>query len=188
MFVLVNTAAEDDDLLDNADLLDSGTINFNGDDVLGLFKNDELIDVIGDINADRNDFAKDFTLRRKASVVFPNTTFEYNSDTASNLGEWDTYPTNTFSDIGNHSVTLSAEEYVFSSFKMFPNPASSSKVFFSIENEAKINIYNILGELVQIEKISKSNNSIYIGDLASGVYIIKGRIGNQFISKKLIKI
>ncbi len=58
-----------------------GAINFNGNDPVGLFKNGELIDIVGTFNGGSADFAKDVTLRRKASINAPSATY--------NMEEWD---------------------------------------------------------------------------------------------------
>ena len=65
------------------DDVNNGITNFNGNDAIGLFKNDVLIDIIG-IEADGNDFAENVTLVRKPEIEFPTTTF--------NINEWLSFP------------------------------------------------------------------------------------------------
>ncbi len=82
-----------------ADITSSGSeLSFNGNDPIGLFKNGVLIDVIGNFSGGSANFAKDQTLRRKATVTSPNTTFNKS-------GEWDTFATNTFNGLGTHSIS-----------------------------------------------------------------------------------
>ncbi|ULC58387.1 endonuclease [Flaviramulus sp. BrNp1-15] len=69
---------------------------FNGNDPVGLFKNDVLIDVVGIFNNGTANFAADTTLRRKSSVSNPSTTYS--------VSEWDSYATDTFDGLGSHSV------------------------------------------------------------------------------------
>ena len=75
---------------------DCNAVNFNGNDPVGLFKNGELIDVIGTFNGGSADFAKDVTLRRKSSVTAPSTV--YNPD------EWEELDKDDVSGLGSHTV------------------------------------------------------------------------------------
>lgn len=82
----------------NAEIYDGeatecSAVNFNGNDPIGLFKNGKLIDIVGTFNGGSADFAKDVTLRRKASVNAPSTTYnpndwdELSKDDISGLGQ-----------------------------------------------------------------------------------------------------
>ena len=82
----------------NAEIYDGeatecSAVNFNGNDPVGLFKNGKLIDIVGTFNGGSADFAKDVTLRRKASVNAPSTTYnpndwdELSKDDISGLGQ-----------------------------------------------------------------------------------------------------
>ncbi|MFK7749281.1 MAG: endonuclease, partial [Kordia sp.] len=71
-------------------------ITFNGNDPVGLFKNNVLIDIIGNFNGGSSNFAQNVTLRRKASVTSPNTNYTE--------AEWDEFATDTSSNLGSHSV------------------------------------------------------------------------------------
>jgi chitodextrinase len=153
-------------------------LNFNGNDPVGLFKNGELIDIIGE-EGNSSNHIQNKTYRRKATVSEPNTRFD--------SSEWDLLDANTFDDFGSHTSTLSTKNIVFESFKMFPNPTNGHRVYFSASEDATINIYNVLGKLVQSSKVTKSKNSINISQFAKGIYLVKINSGKQFISKKLIK-
>ena len=68
-------------------------MTFNRNDVLGLFKNGVLIEIIQIFNCGTANFAADLTLSRKAFVTAPTANFYktilwdfYNSDTHNNLG------------------------------------------------------------------------------------------------------
>lgn len=79
VFVISNESANIPEILEEADLLKTGApLDFNGNDALGLFKDGELIDVIGVID-NPEDFAIDQTLRRKAEITEPSTNFNINS-------------------------------------------------------------------------------------------------------------
>ena len=93
VFVVANSSATSV-ILNEADAT-SGVTTFNGNDAIGLFKDNVIIDLMGDANSSAN-FAKDVTLRRKSSVLDPNTTYT--------VSEWDQFPQNTFDDLGSHTV------------------------------------------------------------------------------------
>jgi endonuclease I/chitodextrinase len=154
-------------------------VNFNGDDAVALFKDDVLIDIIGVFGSSAS-FALNVTLRRNGTISAPNTTFDKQA-------EWTSFPANTFDGIGSHTYTLSTQNNVFKSFRMFPNPANGNNVYFSVTEDATINIYNILGKLIQSTEVTKSKNNIDISNLSKGVYLLKINSGKQFITKKLIK-
>ncbi len=102
VFVLAHASAAQE-ILDVADLLDSNVANWNGDDAIGLYKNDVLIDVIGFIDStDPGDdwtvgtgSTKDNTLVR-GTVTGPNTTFTES--------EWNVFAKDDLTKIGAHTV------------------------------------------------------------------------------------
>ena len=154
-------------------------VNFNGDDAVALFKDDVLIDIIGVFGSSAN-FAENVTLRRNGDISAPNTNFDLQ-------GEWTAFPENTFDGIGSHTSTLSTQNIIFESFKMFPNPTNGNRIYFSVTEDATIKIYNVLGKLVQTSEVTKSKNSIDISDFTKGIYLLQINSGKQFITKKLIK-
>jgi endonuclease I/chitodextrinase len=153
-------------------------LNFNGNDPIGLFKNGELIDIIGE-EGNSSNHIQNKTYRRKATVSEPNTRFD--------SSEWGILSANTFDDFGSHTSTLSTKSNAFESFKMFPNPTNGNNIYFSVIEDATIHIYNVLGKLIQSSEVTKSKNSINISEFAKGIYLVKINSGKQFITKKLIK-
>ena len=187
VFVITNADVSDEHLIAESDL--SGPItndannygsplNFNGNDPVGLFKNGVLIDIIGE-EGNGNDHIKDKTYKRKSEISVPNTAYT--------TSEWDVLPAETFDGIGSHTSTLSTKINVFESFKMFPNPTNGNYVYFSVTEDATINIYNVLGKLIKTSEVTKSKNNIDISELSRGIYLLKINSGKQFIIKKLIK-
>ena len=154
-------------------------VNFNGDDAVALFKDDVLIDIIG-VFGNSEKFAINVTLRRNEDITAPNTTFD-------KTAEWTAFPENTFNGVGSHTVTLSTNSEALNGFKMYPNPVTGNKLFFNINEKATINIYNVLGKLVQSETIENVNSSINVSKLSKGMYLLKLYTQNQSISKKFIK-
>ena len=78
---------------------EDNALNFNGNDALALYHNGILIDLIGEVN-NSADWGKDLTLQRRAAVVAPNPTFEWN--------EWTKSAKDNFAPLSAHTATLSA--------------------------------------------------------------------------------
>ncbi|MDG1397023.1 MAG: endonuclease [Polaribacter sp.] len=181
-----NVALAGDFLISAADHIQQNTsdtnwgapINFNGNDPVGLFKNDVLIDIIGSYNGGSANFAKDKTLRRKTSVTQPNTNFDLDN-------EWDIYSKDNVDDIGNHSgLTLSTEIFNSPEFKIHPNPVDD---ILYIQGNSDFEtifvfIYNYLGK--KIKAFETNKKEINLSDLKKGIYLLK--INNSY-STKFIK-
>ena len=188
VYVIINGSATLQTLIDEADFVQPNNnstnfaepINFNGNDPVGLFKNDVLIDIIGVFNNGSANFAKDITLRRKSTISSPNTSFNLDN-------EWDEYPQNTVDDIGQHNTTLSIDKNFINSLKIYPNPLKGNTLFFKVNQNITLNIYNILGKKVLTAKISQTKNQVNISQLNKGIYLIKITSDNQSVIRKLIK-
>ncbi|AUC22478.1 hypothetical protein BTO15_10435 [Polaribacter sejongensis] len=181
VFVITNSFTENEKLKEESDLgiPNQTPMTFNGDDRIGLFKNGNLIDIIGDLDGTSN-FAKDVTLRRLLSVTNPNTTYT--------TSEWEELPKDTVDGIGIYnSATADVNSSIFNSFKMYPNPTDGNAVYFKITEIAEVNVYNVLGKLIKKATINSNNNSIDTSNLAKGIYLVKINSENQSITKKLIK-
>jgi len=103
VIVLANSLTTDNVLKSKADVLivdsfpdNPSPLNFNGNDPIGLFKNDILIDIVGTFN-NSNDFGKNITLQRKESITAPNTIFNKKL-------EWNELVINYFLDLGTHKI------------------------------------------------------------------------------------
>jgi len=183
VFVVIHFQADNNTLLAEADLVApegsnyGAPINFNGNDPIGLFKNDVLIDIVGVLGETAKNF-ENMTLRRKYSVTAPNTTYDAN--------EWDQYDVNTVDGIGSHS-TLSIEDNRINSVKMYPNPVTGNTLFFKTEENLTIRVYSVLGKQVATKKITTDTNSINLSKLSKGIYLIKISSKEKSITKKLIK-
>jgi len=101
VFVVVNASASST-MQSEADISSGGpALSFNGNDPIGLFKNGQLVDVLGNFNSSSN-FAQNTTLVRKETVASPTTNYT--------SVEWDSYPSDTFSFLGTHSIAGSGTE------------------------------------------------------------------------------
>ncbi len=94
VYVVVHSSA-DAAMQAVADLTNSTVINFNGNDAIGLFKNESVIDLLGDPTSSET-YAQDQTLVRKPEIISPNTTFT--------LDEWNVYDVDEFSFLGSHEI------------------------------------------------------------------------------------
>ncbi|HPY97376.1 MAG TPA: C10 family peptidase, partial [Candidatus Cloacimonadota bacterium] len=88
--------------------------NYNGNDCVGLFKNDVLIDIFGIYNtgnssepnfnvADVVGAAANHTLIRKPTVISPTTDWASSAGTDENDSEWIVYPIDYIDDLGQHT-------------------------------------------------------------------------------------
>lgn len=83
---------------------------------------------------------------------------------------------------------LSTQNYTSdSSIRMFPNPTSD---WVSLSSDSKIDsveVYTVLGKQVYQSKIDSTNYDLDISNFAKGLYIVKLKVKNNSIIKKLIK-
>ena len=81
-------------------------------------------------------------------------------------------------------MTLEIKNPVFNSFKIYPNPTND---FVTVESEStvdKIEVYNLLGQLI----ISQKSNKINLSDYNKGIYMIQIVFENgQKSTQKIIK-
>lgn len=77
----------------------------------------------------------------------------------------------------------------YNSIKLYPNPASK---YFTISsnkiNVDQVEIFSAVGQLVKSQKVSKTNNTINIEDLAAGTYYLRIYNEGQYLkSDKIVK-
>lgn len=155
-------------------------LQFNGNDPIGLFKNDVLIDIIGTLGNTAN-FSIDETLRRKPTISSPNTTFN-------KIAEWDVYAKDKCDGLGTHSLAnLGVGDFDFGDISLYPNPSNGH---FTIQlkdsNEASnIEIVSILGQKV-FTKENSNTSLVSINNIPKGIYIVHITQGSRTSSKKII--
>ncbi|WP_215046820.1 endonuclease [Tenacibaculum dicentrarchi] len=98
MYVIANNSATSA-LKNKAQLLDTSVLSFNGNDAIGLFKENILIDVIGNPSSSVV-FAKDKTLQRKASIKQASTVYD--------ASQWNILSKDTFDGVSNHVLDANA--------------------------------------------------------------------------------
>ncbi len=95
-------------------------MSFNGNDAMGLFKDNLMIDVIGVID-NAGYWGQDVTMVRNAAISSPSTTY--------NSADWTTYPMDTFSYLGSHQfngtpTTVTAPTIQGSALVLYPGDTS----------------------------------------------------------------
>jgi endonuclease I/chitodextrinase len=191
VYVIANANASQA-ILDISDITNGSVLTFNGNDAVGLFKNNILIDLIGNESSSAN-FAKDVTLQRKISIIEPNTTYT--------VSEWNSLASDSFSGLGAHSTnnrvatltlnttTFSETESTENSFMLYPNPVTGGFMTINFRNLKATNtvfkIRNTLGQLI-FKGVLKSN-TIDVTSLKKGMYIIEVKNNEEKMVKKFIK-
>lgn len=115
---VIGNASANAAILAQSDITSSVTF-FNGDDALGLFNNDVLIDVFGQQGTDPGtgwsvagitNATVDHTVIRKSAITLGNTDWATSFGTNETDSEWEVYPTNYIGGLGSHNQPkLSAE-------------------------------------------------------------------------------
>lgn len=72
-----------------------------------------------------------------------------------------------------YTSNLSSQEFVINDISIYPNPTTTLLNFKSVIQVEKILIYNMLGQLVQQEKVNASEGTINIEKLVQGTYLVK---------------
>lgn len=177
VYVIGNTNAAYD-LRRRANVLTGNAIvTFNGNDPIGLFKNGELVDIVGRFNGGSSDFAKDRTLIRIASIS--------TGDTSYDSRDWKAYVPDTFAALGNLSLGRKAEingelggqTAQVTRINVYPNPSNGSAtvaVPASPNDTLQLSVYDTSGRLIYKEdRISKGEERFELKQLFSGVYLVK---------------
>lgn len=82
-------------------------------------------------------------------------------------------------------IGTSVDEVVADQFRMYPNPATSQVQISSDELLDMITIRDITGKVVMVQMNPDMNQTLDVSDLASGLYIVESRKGNQISVEKL---
>lgn len=152
---------------------------FGGNDVLGLFKNDVLIDILGTLG-DTANFAQNVTLVRNSDINSPNTTYT--------PSEWTSYPVNTCDDLGSHTAVLSVEQNtLLSKIRLYPNPINGNILYLDTNQELEVKIIDILGKTLLTDSVNNAKKEVNISQLKTGTYFIKLTSENGSVTKKFIK-
>ena len=118
VFVIVNSSANANTLVDEGDLTESVITNFNGDDARALIKvvgdDTTFLDYIGSYGPDPGsgwnvagitNATEDHTLVRKSAITSGNTNWTLSAGTNTTDSEWNVHAQNTWSYLGSHTMT-----------------------------------------------------------------------------------
>ncbi len=78
-------------------------------------------------------------------------------------------------------------EDIYNTFHLYPNPTKDFVYINASETIDNIKIYDMRGSLVFIKQISASQFSIDMSAYARGIYIVQLMLGNNVVSKRIIK-
>ncbi|PHR69400.1 MAG: hypothetical protein COA67_10530 [Lutibacter sp.] len=180
VYVVANSSVASPCSISPDDSTGSSVLQFNGNDPVGLFNNDILIDIVGTLGGGSSNFAKNKTLIRKSSINGPSTTF--------NIADWDSFSQDDCSDIGTHFVVLSVDQNkLLSEIKIYPNPTNGNDLNISENQDLSIEIFNVLGKLVLTDNVSTNKTKIDVNTLNTGIYLIRLSSEDGSITRKFIK-
>jgi len=172
---VISRGNADQQILNNSDQLSSAdAISFNGDDPVGLFKDNNLIDVFGDFNGENN-YANS-TYVRNETILNPSINFD--------IEEWSFFPNNSFEFIGFHNQNLSIDENIFTDLKIYPIPAIDNFINIKSNLDYHYEVFNING--VRLLNESNGANSEKTIRLNSGIYFLKISRKGSYFTKKII--
>jgi len=159
--------------------------NFDGNDVIGLFKYDVFYDAIGELGNSGTLINTDLFIKRETlSEPTPSTSF--------NLNGWNIYGNNgNCPDLLGFSylVLLAIEETELNSFNMYPNPATGNRIQFNTKNNQVIDhvmIVDVNGKTI-LTASNITNNQLDIQNIREGVYFVKIQSQNKTSVHQLIR-
>lgn len=193
VWVIASSAADQLILAQTDVVSDSDLMIFNGNDPIGLFKNDSLIDIVGTFNGGSTPFGKDVSLVRKSSVLAPQMAYD--------TSQWIMYPIDHFDNLGWHvfepDATSIGEEWENSvDLSLWPNPFSAG-ITLSIQleqaSEVNIRLCDVQGRFIPGTSLSgtlgpgEHQHHISTQELATGLCILQARIGSRTFVRKIWK-
>jgi len=106
------------------------------------------------------------------------------------IGEPSTTKTESPGFCTNDFLTTSLSEISNANIMIYPNPASKNINIDIIgyHTKAEIQLYDITGNIVASQEISKSEKDIDISTISKGIYILKIKLGNNICFRKITKI
>jgi len=117
VYVLYNSSASTS--ISNVGDISASVVNFNGDDAIGLYYGESLIDVIGTIGTDpgtawdvagTSGATANHTLLRKSTVTDGNTDWSSSAGSTTGDSEWTVYAEDTFGYLGSHESPASSSK------------------------------------------------------------------------------
>lgn len=82
------------------------------------------------------------------------------------------------------SFTLSNQNFTENKIKVYPNPTTDYLIISGLEDESKVQLYTLTGQLV-LEKVFNNETNLDL-DLTSGMYLVKVTNGNKTDYRRII--
>lgn len=190
----------------------NNALYFNGDDAVALIRGttveadySNVIDVIGVVGEDPGTtwqtpdslwITRDKSLSRNFDIAGgTGIVLSFSNDTIA-YSDWDISFKNDFSGLGEHEcacfTSSSVDDLNEVAFNMYPNPLVANELTLEAEETIKkVEIYNVLGELVYVSQsdISTQRVTLNIPNLNNGVYAVSILFdeNKQSIQKLLIQ-
>lgn len=73
------------------------------------------------------------------------------------------------------------------SINLYPNPCSNEITIESEEMITDCSLYNSLGQFIMQYPLNTTNQTIDVSNLESGLYIMKLRVQDKMITRKIMK-
>ena len=140
-------------------------INFNGDDAVALAKAGVNIDLVGTTTGTAVVFGQDVNLVRKANIVQGSTSYV--------ASEWDSYPVNTTSTLGNHTsdVPTATPSFVAGYEDLLVNTTSVDVTGLVLGETYYYRVRAIIGGCTSanssVEEVTTACDAVQIEDLVS---------------------
>jgi hypothetical protein len=153
--------------------------NFDGNDVIGLFHNDVLIDRLGYLGQVAT-YINDNMLAIRTYYVDQHTPWSQLAPPYGDICE---------GFLGENYYLLSTPEVTEKNIAMYPNPVKGNSVYVDTKNNQTIDnvtILDINGRNV-LTSTKIMNNQIDILNIKQGVYFVKIQSGNKISTHKLIR-
>lgn len=173
---------------------------WNGNDAVALVKgidvlNDgsniiDVIGVIGDPAMSNNDawvdasggwLTRDKTLIRNSDVKLGTGAVVHALQDTFEYAQYDVWFKNYFGGLGSHECECdpdfmtNTDDLNQVGFSIYPNPTTSEIVVTADENIQRVEIYNLLGERVLVERLGTSGNeklNLNVGQFDTGMYVM----------------
>lgn len=171
-------------------------LTYSGNDAIGLFKNDVLIDVVGVENEAPQDgwevaslekATKDHVLVRKG--LNGNTDWAVSAGSDYDDSEWYVFDADEFSYLGWHISTSDIEGNISDSvdkIRVYPNPATDFITVDLTERVESIYLMNSVGRIIQKIKPQMQQHKIDVSAYAPGIYFIGVKKAHGMQSFKII--
>jgi Secretion system C-terminal sorting domain len=83
---------------------------------------------------------------------------------------------------------LNTKNENLNTIKIAPNPTENKLFFKGIEKQINVAVFDIMGKMVFNQSVNTVQNFINIGDLASGIYIVRMQYLSNIIIVKIVKL